>query len=238
MPAGARTDRADGAGDPPTVHCVRPPTTQIGSVAPTSSTKSCTRPLDRHSHAPPSRIACCCSGDIANTSPQLDPDGSTLPGFARPIRIEGAAQLGLVFEVVVAELQVHERALFEPDAVFARQHAADCERRLDDLLAGGVHALGRAGLSCVVDEQRMQVAVARVEDVHHEEVVLLRDRVDLLEHLDESRARDHRVVQVVVGLDAGNRTERRLASLPQRGPLGLVGGDANGAGSVARERPR
>ena len=58
------------------------------------------------------------------------------------------------------------------------------------------------------------------------------DRVDLAQHLDELRARHDRVVQVVVGRDAGDRAERRLAALPQQRPLGLVGRDPHRAGAV------
>ncbi len=55
----------------------------------------------------------------------------------------------------------------------------------DDLVAGGVHPIEHAGLAGVEHEQRVQVAVAGVEDVHHEQVVRGRDPLDLRQHLDE-----------------------------------------------------
>ena len=61
------------------------------------------------------------------------------------------------------------------------------------------------------------------------------DRVHLAQHLDEPRARHDRVVEVVVGRDAGDRAERRLAALPQQRALGLVGRDPHGPRAV---RPR
>ena len=56
--------------------------------------------------------------------------------------------------------------------------------------------------------------------------VIVGDLVDAPQHLDELGARHDRVVQVVVGSDAGDRAERRLAALPQQRPLGVVGRDA------------
>jgi hypothetical protein len=67
------------------------------------------------------------------------------------------------------------------------------------------------GLTGVEQQQRVEVAVARVEDVHHVEVVALGDGVDLGQHLDQAGAGHDRVVQVVVGRHPGDRPERRHA---------------------------
>ena len=77
--------------------------------------------------------------------------------------------------------------------------------------------------------QRMQVAVAGVEHVHRDQLVRVGDLVDAPQHLDELRARHDRVVQVVVGRDARDRAERRLAALPEQRALGVVGRDAHAA---------
>ena len=58
------------------------------------------------------------------------------------------------------------------------------------------------------------------------------DLVDASQHLDQLRARHDRVVQVVVGRDASDRTERGLAALPQELALGVVGRDAADARAV------
>ena len=78
----------------------------------------------------------------------------------------------------------------------------------------------------------MQIAVTRVEHIHHEDVVLLRDRVHLVEHFDEPSAGNDSVVQVVIRLDAGDGANGRFAPLPQQRPLGIIGGDADGASAV------
>ena len=88
----------------------------------------------------------------------------------------------------------------------------------DDLLAGRVHPLEHARLAGVEQQQRVEVAVAGVEDVHHDQVVALGDRVDLGEHVDQPPAGHDGVVQVVVRPDAGDGAERRLAALPPARP--------------------
>ena len=59
----------------------------------------------------------------------------------------------------------------------------------DDLLAGRVHPLEHAGLAGVEHEQRVQVAVAGVEDVAHDEVVLGGDRARPAASTSTSRVR-------------------------------------------------
>ena len=162
------------------------------------------------------------------SSPQRDPAGSTLPGIGGAIGIEHLVHPRLRIEVVGREHPAHEVALLDADAVLARQHPAGFDRGEHDLLARGVHLLEHAGLARVERQQRMEVAVARVEHVQHPQTTRRGDLVDSTEHLDESRARHHGVVQVVVGGDARDGAERRLAALPQQLPLGLVGRDPDG----------
>ena len=89
-------------------------------------------------------------------------------------------------------------------------------------LAGRVHALDLLGVAPVEGDQRVQVAVAGVEDVHDDQVVLGRDPLDALEHLDQAGARHHAVVQVVVRGDPRHRAEGALARLPEQRRLGGV----------------
>ncbi len=102
----------------------------------------------------------------------------------------------------------------------------------DDLLAGGVNSIHDTWLALVEHQQRMQVAVAGMEHVHHQQVVSLDDLVDLAQHFGQPATGNDGVVQVVVGLDPGDGPECVLASLPQQRSLGFVLGDAHGAGAV------
>ena len=70
-------------------------------------------------------------------------------------------------------------ALLQPDAVLAAEHAAGGDRAAHDLVAGGVDPLHHARLARVEHQQRVQVAVAGVEHVHHQQLVAVGDLVDL-----------------------------------------------------------
>ena len=58
-----------------------------------------------------------------------------------------------------------------------------------------MHPLPDPGLALVEHDQRVQVAVAGVEDVHHREVVLAGDLVHALQHVDEAGAGHDGVMQ-------------------------------------------
>src|SRR5215218_3687820 len=88
--------------------------------------------------------------------------------------------------------------------------------------------LGPLGLSLhvvVVEDERVQVAVAGVEDVRDPQAVLAAEVGDLLQYLPELRARDDGVLHVVVVGDASHRPKGRLAALPEERPLFVVLGD-------------
>ena len=117
------------------------------------------------------------------------PRGSTLLRVGPTRRVERVAEPRLRVEVVGAEHQRHRLALLQADAVLTREHAAGGDARGEDLVAGAVHALPDARLARVEHDQRVQVAVAGVEHVHHREPLLVRDRVHLAQHVDQLRAR-------------------------------------------------
>ena len=165
-------------------------------------------------------------------SPQRDPDGNTFSGIGHAVGVEGLPQPGLGVEVVRREDQRHVVALLQPDAVLARQHATRVYARGDDLLPRRHHPFEDAFGPAVEHDQGMQVAVAGVEHVHHHQLMAGGDLVDPAEDVDQLRAGDDGVVQVVVGGDAGDGAESRLAPLPQKGPLGVVGRHPHVAGAV------
>ena len=214
MPAGARTTVAPATGPPRVAEPghgdrSRPARTAAAKVAQT--------------HAP---------AGTACTSAQRLPAGSTLCGLATPSGSKAARSRAWRSRSVAAEQQRHEVALLQPDAVLARQHAAGGHAHPHDLVAGGVHPLEHARLALVEHEQRMEVAVAGVEDVHHDQLVAVGDLVHLPQHLAQPRPGHDGVVQVVVRLDAGDGAERALAALPDEGPLDVVGRHPHRAGAV------
>ena len=136
-------------------------------------------------------------------------------------------------------MQRHELALLEPDAVLAREHAAGRDARVEDLVARRrARAPTRRARA-----RRTRCSGCRLPSPAWNTFIIVRScsaaiSYTLAQHLDEPGAGHDRVVQVVVGRDAGDRAERRLAALPQQRPLGLVGRDPHGARAVLARRPR
>src|SRR5262245_9900750 len=147
----------------------------------------------------------------------------------QPLRVEHGLEAHLQPQVGLAELHAHEVALLEAHAVLAREAAAHVDAQLEDLGARLLGSLGLGRIVGVVEDERMQVAVAGVEDVGHPETVVVADVRNLDQHLAEAPERDNAVHAVVVG-DAADGAERRLAPLPDgRALLGALA-DADRAG--------
>ena len=66
-----------------------------------------------------------------------------------------------------------------------------------------------------------------MDGVEDEKVVATGDLVNRLQHLHQTGARYHDVVEVVVGGDLSDGAEGGLSRLPQELPLNLIGGDAD-----------
>ena len=92
-------------------------------------------------------------------------------------------------------------------------------------------AIVRAGVAAVEQDQRVQVAVAGVEDVGDADAVLAAERLDADQRLAEAAARHDAVLDDEVGAEAADRRERRLAALPDRHPLVGVLRDADFVGA-------
>jgi hypothetical protein len=80
----------------------------------------------------------------------------------------------LLGEIGLAEHRRHQVALFDADAMFAGQHAADLDAEAQDVGAEGLRLLQLARIVGIIQNQRMQIAVAGVEDVGDAQAVLLR----------------------------------------------------------------
>src|SRR5262249_6419326 len=97
--------------------------------------------------------------------------GQELAGIHDAVGIEGAPEAGHEGEVGVPELERHAPRLVEADPVLAGDAAAHGEAGAQELVVGLVRALELAGDAVVVEDHRMQIAVARVEDVGDDEPV-------------------------------------------------------------------
>ena len=97
-----------------------------------------------------------------------------LAGVEQALRVECTFQPLLLVEVDLAEHFAHQVALFDADAMFAGQHAAEFDAGPQDIGAEGFRPLHLAGLVGVIEDQRMQIAVAGMKHVGDPQIVLFR----------------------------------------------------------------
>src|SRR6185437_193283 len=111
-------------------------------------------------------------------------------------------------------------------AVLSGQHAAHLHAQAKDVRTKALGLLELIALAGIVEDQRMQIAIARMEDVGDRQSAGLRHLADTAEYLRQAVARNGSVHAVVIRRDAPDRRERRLASRPELQPLALAAGDA------------
>lgn len=111
-----------------------------------------------------------------------------LSGIEQALRVEGAFQTLLLVEVDLAEHFRHQIALLDADAVLAGEHAAELDAGAQDVGAEGFGALDLAGLVGIVEDQRMQIAVAGMEHVGATKLVLFRELADARQRLRQRTA--------------------------------------------------
>ena len=164
--------------------------------------------------------------------------GITLPGLRPPSRIEGTLDREHLLALGRRELHAHRAELFDADAVLAGDGAAHRHAEFEDLGAEGFGALQLVGVVGVEQDQRMQVAVAGMEDVEAAQAVPCRHRADGDQHLGQAAARDRRIHAQVVGADAAARRKGVLAAAPEAQALRLVlaGGQPRRAGRLQHRR--
>src|SRR3954452_20135892 len=86
-----------------------------------------------------------------------------LSGIEQALCIEGAFQALLLVEVDLTEHLRHQIALLDTDPLLAAEPAPELDAGAQDVGAEGFGALYLAGLVGVIEDQRMQVAVAGME---------------------------------------------------------------------------
>src|SRR3954447_13023008 len=137
-----------------------------------------------------------------------------------PRRIEHGPHTHLLLKVLRGELDRHQVALLDADAVLAREAAANLDAEFENILAGRFGLLQLARLVDVEHDIRMQVTVTRMEDSGHLETVAMTDLVDATEHKRELAGGDRAIHDDKIG-DAAQGSSDCLAALPDRGGLGF-----------------
>src|SRR5438874_436171 len=218
-PAAARTPapRPRSPGAPPR----RAPRRRRGRPAPRTRRRRCP-PTASHGRLPP-------------RGARLDAHlrvGEDLVRIGASLGIEHGAQPRHRAEVVGPEEERHLRHLLDPDAVLAGEAPAERDARLQDLPSRREHAPDLVLVALVEEEDRVDVAVAGVEDVGDAEPVALRRRGDVPQDVRHAGARHDAVLRAVVGCEPADGAEGALAAFPERRTLRLVARHAHLAHAV------
>src|SRR5262249_56132921 len=88
-----------------------------------------------------------------------------LGGVEQPVGIEHPLHAPLLGDGGRGELYSHQLALLDADAMLSGEAAAELDAKLEDLSTAHLGALKLGPVVGVVEDQRMQIAVARMEDV-------------------------------------------------------------------------
>src|SRR5207253_5016248 len=152
--------------------------------------------------------------------------GEQLTGIHDPVGVEDAAQPGHEVQIGLAVLEREILGLVETHAVLARDRAAHRDTGVEQRLVRRLRALELLGVPVVVEDERVEVAVARVKDVGDLHAVALGDRAERAHDLGEPGARHHAILKQVRRREAPHRARRLLASFPQERALALVARDS------------
>jgi len=114
-------------------------------------------------------------------------------------RVEGSLDGVELAQFLGRELDAHLIDLLDAHAMLAGDGAADLDAQFQQASAQFLGALQFAGLVGVEQDQRMQVAVAGMEDIGHAQSVFLGQLGGAPQHLGQGAARDGAVHAVVVG---------------------------------------
>src|SRR5712692_9939541 len=138
-----------------------------------------------------------------------------LPGVHEPIGVKDPLHLPHRLQVVVAEHQRHKVPLLEADSMFPGEAAAHLDAGLDDLRAHLFCSAQIPFVCGVVEDERVKVPVAGVEDVGHAKAVFLGKLSDEFHDRGKLCPRDHRVLHVIIGADLPHGGEGGFPSLPE-----------------------
>src|SRR6266542_3158535 len=148
--------------------------------------------------------------------------GQELARVHDPVGIEDTTEPGHEGEVGVGELERHVRGLVEAHPMLARDAAAHGKARPQQLVVGFLGALELARDPVIVEDQRVEIAVTRVEDIGDDQPLPRRDGLHLAHDLRQAGAWDDGILEKPRGRYAPEDPGGLLPALPQERPLRLV----------------
>src|SRR5262245_34199044 len=97
-----------------------------------------------------------------------------LAGIEQALVVEGAFEPLLLGEISLAEHRRHQVTLFDAHAMLAGEHAADLDAQPQDVGAERFGTLELVALVGIVEDERVQVAIASVKHIGDPQSVALR----------------------------------------------------------------
>src|SRR6185312_11358533 len=119
-----------------------------------------------------------------------------------------------------------------------RQNTADLDAQTQNIVAELFGTIEFAGHVGVIEDQRMQVAVARMKHIGYAETVFLRQRFHPPQHFRKPSARNRSVHAIIIRRDTPHCWKRSLAPSPKCQTFALVSRNARRDRAVLSGDPR
>src|ERR1043166_5693047 len=152
--------------------------------------------------------------------------------IAAAFRVEDTPQGTHRIEVVLRELLFHEINFLGADAVLACHAPAELDALQQNIVPGLQRAAHLVGVSFIVKDERVDIAVAGVENVWDAQAVFLAAGADELHDLRQAGARNHAVLCEKIRAEPANGAEGPLPGLPEVGPFLVAPSHTHLAGAV------
>src|SRR5262245_21880347 len=164
--------------------------------------------------------------------------GQELARIHDAARVEDPPEPVHEVQVGVRVLERKVLRLVQRDPVLAGHRATHGNARAQELLVRRLRALELIGYAIVVEDERVEVAIARVEDVRDLDAVTGANGKELAHDLRQSRARDYGVLQEIGRRQPADGPRGLLAPLPEERALGVVRRDTDLQGAPLPADPR
>src|SRR5438445_8861053 len=136
-------------------------------------------------------------------------------GITELLGIENLPEAIHDLQVIIGEQPGHAVFLFQANTVFAAQATTEINAGTEDRFPCLQHALDLLGIALVVQHQRVQIAIASVEDIGNTQTVGGTDLLEPAQGFGQACTRNHAVMRIIIRTQASYRPERLLTPLPE-----------------------
>lgn len=113
-----------------------------------------------------------------------------LAGVQQMLGVESTFDAHLLVKIGLVEHFRHQVALFDADAMFAGENPANLYAKPQDIRAEILRRLQFSRIVCVIKDERMKIAITRMEHISHTQAVFFRKRAHPREDTRQFLARN------------------------------------------------